>query len=1103
MRRAISTSRVGAWGGSRPRIIVVLAVLGSVATPLDAQTNTGEIGGVVRDGTGGVLPGAVVVATHPISGFTVERATDAAGRFFMPALPIGEWDLAVELVGFRRAIQTGVVLEIGRTLDLQFSLDLGQVSEAVSVVAGAPMLQTTTAEISDVIQNREVVQMPLNGRQFLQLAQLSAAVVIPPGGTRGAALQQAGPLPNVGGQRAGHNIYLLDGVKITDELFNNLVINPSVDSIQEFKIQKSMYPPEFGGKASALINVSTRSGANQYRGSAFAFVRDERFDAHNFFDIRSEPVPPLDQGQFGGTLGGPLSRDRTFFFVSYEGQRTNRSLTRTFSVPSAAVRGGDLSGFAPVCDPLTRDGATGACGSYFAGNQIPRDRMDPIAAAFLEHLRLPSGAGEVQNLTAIETLDRQVDQFSARVDHRFGPDDQLFVRYSSFDAYDLQPFGTSVQQESLVPGFGRTLGTRTHNVGSSYTHTFGTTMVNELRFGWMSVDGGQESLNRGVDFAGLAGLQGVTRDPRDVGFPQINTAGFYSEMGDPTSFVFRRNEHLEIYNNFLIDRGAHRMKFGGYWFHLRFRPENPDTARGRFVYTGQFSGNPFADFLLGYPVQAQSGIGGRGDEDARTNWLHVYAQDDWRARDNLTINFGLRYEINQHMTDTDNRLSSIDLSVPGGRYVIASDDAGNISSSADALLSLIPIPWVTSAEIGWDRSLLRPSRARFAPRLGFALTTGDERQTVIRGGYGVYLNQWAYSVQTAFTRNLPFFFLRQVDVPAGEFVPRFTTGSILASGAPGSVGGAIMDHDYQVEYTQTWSGGIQTETGPGTVFEAFYMGSSTRGADNATVHNVPEPGAGPISARRPIPELAGIRAIRFDGTSIYHAVTFKTARRLRNNLAFDVAYTVSQSRDDASSPGPTAFEPNVPQDVRNIFPGEIARSSFDHRHQLVGSGTVELPLFRGRGGWRERVFGNWRLSCIGTVQSGAPFTVSLIEDRANIGAGPAQRPDLIGDPNLPGGQRSAIRWFDTGAFALQNALTFGNAPRNPVIGPGYAVVDVSLQKDWLVGDGGRLEFRWEIFNALNRANFDVPNRFFGSPNFGRVFSALNAREMQFGLRYSF
>ena len=1070
--------------------------------PTAAQTNTGEIGGTIRDESGGVLPGATVVATHPASGFSVERVSDANGRFFISSLPIGEWNVEVELSGFSRAIQRGVVLQIGSTLDLVFDLALGQLSEEVTVAAPVPTLQTTTAEISDVIENRVVEQLPLNGRQFLQLAQLSDSVVIPPGGTRGVALQQAGPLPNVGGQRAGHNIYLLDGFKVTDELFNNLVINPSVDSIQEFKILKSMYPPEFGGKASALINVATKSGTNALSGSGFAFVRDERFDARNYFDAPDEAVPPLDQAQFGGTLGGAIVPGRTFFFVSFESQRSNRSLTKTFSVPSVGVRNGDFSGEAPICDPITIDPTLGACGSFFPGNRIPGDRIDGIASEFLNKVPLPTGDGEVQNLTAVETLDRNVVQFSLRLDHRLGPADRLFGRFSTFDADDVQPFGTSVQQETIVPGFGRTLDTTTRNLGISYTKTIGTRMLNELRFGWMRVDGGQGSLNAGNDFASRVGLRGVTGDPRDMGFPQISTAGLYSVMGDPTAFIARNNEHFEIYNNFLIDRGEHRYKFGGYLFHLRFRPENPDTARGSFTYTGQFSGNSMADFLLGYPVAASSGVGGRGSENARTTWLHVYAQDDWRVRDNLTVNYGLRYEINQHMRDVENRLSTIDFSVPGGRYVIASDDDGTISPAAAELLPLIPIPWVTSAEIGWDNSLLRPSKKRFAPRFGFAWTPSDRATTVVRGGYGIFLNQWAYSVQTALARNLPFFFLKQVDVPIQQARPTLRTADILTADTTGNIGGAIMDHDFQVEYTQTWSGGIQMEVMPQTVFEAFYMGSYTIGADNSTVRNVPQPGTGPLAPRRDVPELAGIPTIRFDGKSIYHAVTFRVDRRLRNDLGFGAAYTLSRSEDDASSPGATEAEANRPQDVRNIFPGENALSSFDHRHQFVGHVTYELPFYRGRGGWQEGLLGNWRWNGIVMLQTGAPFTVNLTEDVANIGAGPAQRPNLVGDPNLPGGQRSPDRWFDTGAFSLPDPLTFGSAPRNPVFGPGLATVDMAFSKSWFV-DAGRLELRWEVFNLLNRANFDLPNRFFGTPNFGRIFGAQNAREMQFGLRYTF
>ena len=281
------------------------------------------------------------------------------------------------------------------------------------------------------------------------------------------------------------------------------------------------------------------------------------------------------------------------------------------------------------------------------------------------------------------------------------------------------------------------------------------------------------------------------------------------------------------------------------------------------------------------------------------------------------------------------------------------------------------------------------------------------------------------------------------------------------------------------------------------------MGSDTTGADNATIRNVPEPGPGPIDERRPIPELSAIRAIRFDGQSIYHAVTFKAEHRFDGRHSFSTAYTLSQSRDDASSPGATAFESNVPQDVRNVFPGEVALSSFDHRHQFVASGSYQLPFYEGIDGIRAALGSGWRLNTIITLQSGAPFTVNLGQDRANIGAGPAQRPNQVGNSNLPAAQRSPLRWFNTDAFTLQEAFAFGSAGRNSVFAPGLAIVDLSLAKDWRFTDGSRLEFRWEIFNLFNRANFDLPSRIFGTPNFGRIFSALNAREMQFGFRFSF
>jgi hypothetical protein len=1056
-----------------------------------AQTNTAEITGVVRDTSGGVLPGAVVTAVHPDTGSVLERVTDAEGRFFLPALRIGQWDVMVALPGFALQAQKGIRLDIGRTLNLEFTLSVEGLEEQVVVQSVIPVLQTSTSEISDVIENRDVVQIPLNGRNFLALAQLSDGVVIPPGGTRGEALQQAGPLPNVGGQRSGHNIYLLDGAKVTDELFNNLVINPSVDSIQEFRIQKSMYPAEFGGKASALINVATRSGSNAWRGSAFEFHRNEALDAPNYFHPRNEPLPRLRQNQFGGALGGPLIRDRSFFFGSYERLRSRRALTRTFSVPPLPMRAGDFSGAAPICDPLGGD--IGTC-VPFTNNQIPSSRIDPIAAALLARVPAPTSSAVLQNLTAQEQQDRDLHQFSLRIDHRMTDAGQVTGRFSTFDGDELQPFGASALQEALVPGFGRSLTTNTRNAVVSQTHVFGTRVLNEVRVGWLSVTGGQKSLHHGVDFASQTGLIGVTRDPRDVGFPQVSLGGAYNAMGDPTSFIYRNNEHFELYDNVTLDRGDHRIRFGAYYFHLRLRPEQPDNARGAFTFTGQFTGHPFADFLLGYPAAATSGIG-RGDENGRTNWLHAYIQDDWQARRNLTLNLGLRYEFNQHMHDVDDRLSSVDLSIPGGRFVIAGDA---VHPSGAALLPLMPLPYVTAADVGWGRGLLDPSAVRLAPRAGFALTLDDAR-AVIRGGYGIFLNQWAYSVQTAFARNLPFFYTKQVDVPFDVRTPPFTTRNILASDATGTIGASIMDYEYNVEYSQTWSGGLQYELLPGTMGEVSYMGTWTLGADNATVHNVPEPGPGPIQPRRPIRELSRVNAIRFDGKSMYHGLTLKVERRLQRAYAYNVSYTLSSSVDDASSPGPTESEANVPQNVRNIFSrsGEWAASSFDHRHQFVASGTYEIPV-RSSGVLRT-VLGGWRANTIVVVQSGAPFTVNLGVDRANIGAGPAQRPDQLRDPNLPGGHRSPDRWFDTDAFSMPAAFTFGSAPRNSVTGPGYANVDFALAKSWVV-DRSVLEFRWEVFNLLNRANFDLPNRIFGSSNFGRIFSAKNPREMQFGVR---
>jgi Carboxypeptidase regulatory-like domain/TonB dependent receptor len=1082
-------------------------------TVAQAQTNGAEIIGTVKDSSGGVLPGVILVAEHQASGFRLERVTDGSGKFLFPALPVGEYNISAHHAGFKRYTQKGLVLQIGQILRLELTLQFGDISEEISITASESSLQTTSAEVSDVIEHQQIVELPLNGRQFLQLALLSEGVIKPPGGTRGAAMQQAGDLVNVAGQRSGHNIYMLDGVKITDEYFNNMVISPSVDAIREFKIQKSMYAAEFGGKASALIHVATKSGTNEYHGSLFEFLRNDAFDAKNFFDDPHKPIPPLRQNQFGGSLGGPATipnvyegKNRSFFFVNYEGQRIRKAVTKTFSVPTAAVRAGDFSGLAPIYDPMTT--AADGSRSAFADNRVPANRLDPIAVALLPKIPLPNQPGNVQNLITSLKETTDANQLNLRLDHQLTSRDQIFGRLTTYRARALQPYGANQLNESLVPGFGRELTTRTNNVALSHTHTFTDSVLNEFRFGWLGVSGGQASLNQGVDFASSAGLQGVTKDPRDVGYPQVTFGGLYSAIGDPVNIITRNNQSYEFFDNVLIQRGAHKIKFGGYFFYLKFRPSNPEAARGVLAFTSRWTssqagltnGNAFADFLLGAPSSAQVGIG-RGDEDARTNWLHVYGQDDWDVTPRLTVNVGLRYEINQHMRAVDNRLSAIDLTVPGGRFVIASDSDGRINPAANALLPLIPIPYVTSAAAGWDRGLLKPDYNRIAPRLGVAWKVPGKQDTVVRAGFGIYLNQWAYSVQQAFARNLPFFMVKNVNIAADALSPTATTANILATNASGSIGGNNMDNDYRIEYNEAWSLSIQHLLTPATMIEAAFLGSRTIGADNSTVRNVPLPGPGPIDARRPIPSLSNFNSIRWDGWSTYNALTLKLERRLARGLAVNGNYTWSKSIDDASDPGGTAFESNLPQNVYDL-PSEKALSSFDHRHRFVASFVYELPLGPGISGWKQRVLTSWQASGIISWRTGAPFTVNLGVDQANIGAGPAQRPNVLRNPNLSSG-RSPERWFDTAAFVLPAAFTFGNAGRNIVYAPGYSGMDFSLQKETSLTERVRLKFRVEAFNLFNHPNFDVPNRTAFTPNFGRIFSADAPRQFQFGLKIEF
>ncbi len=1065
--------------------------------------NTGEISGSVQDLSGGVLPGATVVAQQAATGQKFTTVSNNAGEYLFAQLPVGAYSLSVSAVDFKQTVLGALDVHAGDRLRKDFTLQLGERSEVVTVEVEGGRTPLASGEIRDVIGHQQVIDLPLKGRQILDLAMLSQGVVRPPGGTRGDAMQQAGNLVNVLGQRSGHNLYLMDGVAITDEHFNNMVISPSVDAIEEVNVEKTSYAPEFGGKSGAVINVVTRSGSNAVHGSLFEFVRNDVLDAKNFFDSATAPIPPFRQNQFGGSLGGPVRMNKTFFFVSYEGQRVRKSLTQTFSVPTSSMRNGNFSGLPTIYDPTNI-----ASGQRlpFLNNQIPTGSLDPVAVALLAQIPFPNLPGIAQNLRSTEKQRVNGNQYSARLDHQFSASDTAYLRASLFDAREADPFGSGVLQESLLPGFGRNLSTHAINGVAGWTHAFNANILNEARFGLLTVIGGQTSPNAGNTFASQTRLLGVTANPLDMGYPQVSLGGQFTTMGDPALFTFRNNHDVEFYDNVIWHKGTHTMKFGAYAMHYNLQPVNPNGARGVFSFTprwtsssaGLVDGSAFADFLLGYPTTAQVGLG-RAAMDSSTTWGHFYVQDNWQVTRTLKIDAGLRYEYNRNMTDANNQITAVDTSVPGGRFVVASDGSGSISPAANALLPFVPIPYVTSSAAGWNNSLLVPRPLRLAPRGGIVWSLPGSVATVIRAGVGIYANQAAYSIVTNLAQNLPFFVTKTVNSTATPS-PSFTTESALSATTLGTVGGNNLDHDFKIEYNEVWNVNVERELRSGTTLSLGYIGSRTVHADSGTVLNVPLPGPGAIATRRPIPQMSQISDIRWNGWATYHALVLGAKRRFTKGLMFDANWTWSHSIDDASDPGATLNETNLPQNVYDLRQ-EKASSSFDHRHRVVVSFLYQLPLAEKSKGWRHGVFGQWQAGGTFTVQSGAPFTVNISSDQANIGVGPAQRPNLSGNPN--DGPKTPQEWFKTSVFSLPALYTFGDAPRNAVIGPGSQEFDLSLKKDLHLTEAVKLQLRVEAYNLFNHPNFNIPNRTAFTQNFGRISSAQDSRQLQLALKTTF
>jgi hypothetical protein len=1107
----------------RKGIFLTALVLLAVACTF-GQMNTAEIAGQVKDPTGSVIAGATVDATHVATQQKFSTITNDSGLFVFPQLPLGEYTLNITAPGFKQAVQEHVVLHVGDHVRQDVDLTLGEQNQTVTVEGSAGLLQLQSAEIKDVIQNQQVIDLPLKGREFLELTLLSEGVVSPPGGTRGDALQQTGKLINVMGNRTGHNLFLVDGVNVTDEYFNNVVLSPSTDAISEFNMLKTNYNAEFGGKSGAVVNVITKSGSNTFHGSAYEFIRNDIFDARNFF-AQPGVATPFRENQFGTTFGGPIIRDKTFFFLNYEGQRIRNSLSQAFNVPTAAQRTGELSGLVPLpasgkpnakqlIDPFTN--------TPILNNDLRNDpnfTENAAAQALLNLVPQPTAVpapNVLNDLLAVGQQRIDTNQYNVRIDHQISSNDSAFVRASIFDANQFDPFGSSVLNEALLPGFGRTLRTHSVNLSVGETHTFNANLLNEFRFGWLRVSGGQGDPNAGNPFASQFGLLGTTQNPADMGYPQVNLSGVFSTIGTAAGFVSRVDRNYEFFDNVLWHRGQHTFQFGAYFFHLDFNPQFPNNARGAYTFNGSSSGNAFADFLFGVPSQGQVGIG-EGAENAHTNWAHFYVQDGWQVTPGLKIDVGLRYEYNSNLVAETNQTSDIDLTAPGGAAFVVAGDPSNLTAAQSALVAIAAaqnptIPIVNAATVGWDNSLLRPRPLRFSPRVGLAWTIPHSGETVVRAGYGIYTNQAAYSVLQNLAENIPFFLNKTViynpvSSPATCGSAPCTINNILSFNPNGAIGANSVNHDFAVEYNEVWNLSLQHPISRTTSVELEYVGSRTVHADSSTAVNLPAAGAGNIQARRPFKNLNAFTTIRWDGWASFHSLTVKTTRRFTKGLSFDVGYTWSHSIDDASDAGTTNAELNLPQNIyADNLAVEKASSSFDHRNRVTANVVYDLPFANHSADWLRRIAGGWRASGNFIVQSGAPFTVNLsaASDPANIGlvnGNNLERPNVSGNPNS--GPNTPQQWFNTSAFSVPGAFTFGNTPRNDVIGPSLVDLDASLQKEAVVREWMKVQFRFDVFNVLNHPNFNLPGRIFGSSTFGAITSAQDPRELQFALKVIF
>lgn len=1075
-----------------------------------AQSTTANIVGSISDSSGSVMPGVRVTVTQTDTGRERVTTTDGEGNYSLRSLPIGRYTLTAESAGFKKEQMQDIVLQIDQTLRADLQLSPGQTSETIVVGASAPLLQSVTSDVGAVVENKRIVELPMNRREFLQLAELEPGVVPPPPDTFLERNQGAFTTMAAMGSRQEYQSVSINGISNMDPQNNNLAVRPSVDAIQEFKIQTSNYSAELASKGGVVINLAIRSGTNRFRGGVYHFLRNDRLDAKNFFDITAK-TPPYKQNQFGGTFGGPIRKDRTFFFFAFEGLQIRRSQTAVSNAATAQQHQGifdpSLSGI--VYDPVTYNPATQSR-QPFAGNVIPASRIHPISRQVLAFIPLPNNLADPRrNLVSNPLEEDTIYQYNGRVDHVFSQSDTVFASYNVTDRYHIVPAVGSVAGGAAGGGQSQVGGARfndrSQHLSAGYTHLFTPTMLNELTAGFVRYQHNEIGRNQGTTFEREFGIPGTETKPELATWPTFGVTGYSFPSEGRSIRYWNTNYHLQ--DSLGIQRGSHNLKFGTQLQRINNFNSNC-TCVGNYgfngTYTsqlrGQANGDAFALFLLGTPSSMSRGV-----ETQRTymygHSLGFYAQDDWRISRKLTLNLGLRYDYITSFREKNGRISSWD-PVTGEVIYPRNTSLNFIDVSTGSFVPYTPpFPFRYTDNPG----ILQPDKMNFAPRFGFAYQLSPK--TVLRGAYGIFNIMTASRPALLQNLNAPFAFTLTNVVNAD--VPNYSWNSGFVSSSRNSAislwrAGELTGR--KNGYAQNWNFGIQQSLANDLMFEVSYVASSGLHIDQLRNLNVPLPGPGTVQDRRPFPAVGVVNDFVQAGTSNYQSLQSKLVRRFTNGLAVNVAYTFSKSIDTQSTDTGTGGDISGTENPFDMHRSMRGPSAFDIRQRLVVNYVWELPFGGGKRylqqGAAAALLGGWQMTGILSSQSGYPFTVSA-NSTTNNGTG--GRPDRLCNGSLNSPTLNA--WFDISCFASPSPFTYGTSGRNILRADPMTNFDAGLYRNFRIsklGEGGQLQFRAELFNLFNHPNFGLPGRNINTvATRGVVVRANDARLLQFGLKLYF